>query len=191
VGKALLIRLNAFGMIAVAAIVVVGATAAVARGARTTRRIHARLADALGVKEGTRVTYHGVNVGVVQRLRLTPAGMVIDADLERADVPLRAGDSARVEAGKRVEMGDVKLSVSSVVELVPGAVSAPPLTDRDTLAAAAPRDQKIQYVIDPGRLRDSLARLVQRLRDDSIALARRTQRTVPLAASPRPHSSAP
>jgi phospholipid/cholesterol/gamma-HCH transport system substrate-binding protein len=68
------------------------------RSASDRRVVQAALAQAPGVSEGSPVTYRGVSVGTVQRIRLTDSAVLVTIALSRADVPLRATDRVATHA---------------------------------------------------------------------------------------------
>ncbi|MEP6690118.1 MAG: MlaD family protein [Gemmatimonadaceae bacterium] len=167
-------RLNAIGIIAIAAVILGVSALGVERGRRNTRTVHTLLRDAPDVIVGTRVTYLGVDVGVVQRLRLMNGGVAIDADIHRGDAPMRARDSMRVGVARTVDYDGSRVPAGkATIEIVPGPPSARALASGDTLPPALPRGLTIAPIVDPVRLRDSLANLVRHLRADSAELERR------------------
>ena len=90
------------------------------------------LARADGIREGTKVTYLGVDFGHVERLSIRDGKVIADLRIHRSDAGLRRGDSIRVRADGI--FGDWLL------DIVPGPRNAPLLRPGDTLVAAVPRD---------------------------------------------------
>ena len=102
-----------------AALAVVGALA-IARGPGQPARLHPLLlASASGVREGGLVLYRGLEVGRIRTVALTDTGVLVTLGIERADLVLRASDSARVAT--QGLLGD------KVVDILPGDHHAAPI----------------------------------------------------------------
>ena len=93
--------------------------------------IYADVHAAPGLREGAPVSFRGIAVGEVTHIAFVPDGLRLTISLSRPDVPLRQGDGVRVKPNGI--FGDI------VLELVPGASSAPPVT-QGTLLHEAPLD---------------------------------------------------
>lgn len=87
------------GLTAIIAIVlalVVGGAVSLWRSRTPPTRVVALLPEAPGLIEGSSVQYRGVNVGTIEKLRITGAAVELTLRLERADLPLRNTDRVRV-----------------------------------------------------------------------------------------------
>ena len=92
--------------------------------------VHVIAEQAPGLKKNSRVQYRGVDVGYVRQVYFTPAGVRIDLLLERDDVPIRQQDTVHLRA--------VGAFGAQVVDIVPGAQSAPLVARGATLAKVQP-----------------------------------------------------
>lgn len=92
--------------------------------------IYAQLGTAPGLREGAVVSFRGIAVGHVTHLAFEPNALRLTLSLERADVPVSAGDAVRVRATGL--LGDAG------VEIVPAANPGPPLADGGTLHEVDP-----------------------------------------------------
>lgn len=119
--------------------------------------VHVIAEQAPGLKKNARVQYRGVDVGYVQQVYFTPAGVRIDLLLERDDVPIRQQDT--------VHLRSVGAFGAQVVDIVPGAQSAPLIARGATLTKA----QAESTVSLPVGVWRSLMRMVSS-RADSTAL---------------------
>jgi ABC-type transporter Mla subunit MlaD len=112
--------------LAVAAAIAVGAFLAMApHRPGAGRRFHAVLPSAIGLREGSSVTYLGMDVGEVHRLDIADRHIVITFSVRRPDVDVRATDSVR--------LCTLGLLGDKVVSIVPGPAGAPSLGAGDTL----------------------------------------------------------
>jgi phospholipid/cholesterol/gamma-HCH transport system substrate-binding protein len=123
-------RARLAALIAAATGIVVAIAIAGWRGERTVQRAHTMLPYAEGVREGTRVTYRGVDVGSVKRLAFDTSGVAVDLNLHQP-VPLRTSDS--------IAQRTMGLLGDRVLDIVPGPPSAPLLPDNGFLPGRAPR----------------------------------------------------
>ncbi|HET7458900.1 MAG TPA: MlaD family protein [Gemmatimonadaceae bacterium] len=115
------------------------------------------------LREGTRVTYLGVEAGTVTRIALEPRRVMATLSIARPDVVLHVGDSVRLRT-----MG---FFGDQVVDIVPiGRPESPLLSDRDSLFGPAGPEQRIPpmevfdaIIREAGRIakRDSAARAAQ------------------------------
>ena len=132
-------------LIAAATGIVVAIAIAGWRGERTVQRARTILPYAEGVREGTRVTYRGVEVGSVKRLAFDTSGITVDLHLHQA-VPIRIGDS--------IAQRTMGLLGDRVLDIVPGPPTAPLLPDNGLLHARAPRpDMSPEELVKLLRLR--------------------------------------
>lgn len=92
--------------------------------------VHVIAEQATGLKKSARVQYRGVDVGLVKQVYFTPGGVRIDLLILRNDVPLRAADTVRIAT--------VGGFGEQVVDIQPGAQSAPLISRGATLPAAQP-----------------------------------------------------
>ena len=88
----------------------------------------AMLPSAPGLKEGATVTYRGIEVGKVERIRFADTAVQVEFRLTRSDVPLRTRD--------QVHIASLGLLGDKAMDILPGPVTAPLLQPSDTLAAA-------------------------------------------------------
>ncbi|MDQ6831205.1 MAG: MlaD family protein [Gemmatimonadota bacterium] len=161
------VRLSAFGIVSIAMVILVATCAFVVRERRTTWHAHARLRDAADIAPGSSpLLFRGVRIGVVRSIHLGPGGAIADLELDRGDVPLHALDSVRALAAA---------PFGAPVEIVPGPQNVPLLTAGDTLAPASP-PKPPRSTAEAAVLRDSIAALVAKMREDSIAIAHNLQR---------------
>ena len=93
-------------------------------------RIYALVPEASGVQVGTEVTYRGIPTGRVADITFADSGVRLALDLERADVPLRAGDSLWLRT--RGLLGD------KVIDIKAGPREAPRLREGGELRAMVP-----------------------------------------------------
>ena len=119
--------------------------------------IHVIAEQAPGLKKNARVQYRGVDVGHVQQVYFTPAGVRIDLLLERDDVPIRTQDT--------VHLRPVGAFGAQVVDIVPGAATAPLVASGATL----PKVQPESTVSLPVSVWRSIMRMVSS-KADSAAL---------------------
>jgi ABC-type transporter Mla subunit MlaD len=120
---------------------VLGAVAVIVLGAAlffATRRqrgelrpVVAILPRADGVREGAIVTYLGVEIGYVDRLRIHNGRVVAEIRIHRADADLRQSDTLHLRINGI--FGD------RILDVAPGSRSAPPLGPTDTLIGVAAR----------------------------------------------------
>lgn len=89
------------------------------------RMVTAVLPQADGIREGALVTYLGLEIGYVDRLRIHNGRVIAELRIHRADAELRQGDTLRLRTLGII--GDKVLDVS------PGIRSAPLLGPTDTL----------------------------------------------------------
>ena len=92
--------------------------------------VHVIAEQAHGLKKSARVEYRGVEVGFVKQVYFTPGGVRIDLLLTRADVPIRTQDTVRIKS--------VGAFAEQVVDIQPGAQTAPLITKGATLPKARP-----------------------------------------------------
>jgi len=117
-------------LLALAAICLGAALVFATRSQRGYRQpLIAILPRADGVREGTLVTYLGLQVGQVRRLRIHDGRVVAELRVRGAESPLRRGDSLRLRT--------LGLLGDKVLDVVPGQPGGPPLRDGDTLFVAA------------------------------------------------------
>jgi ABC-type transporter Mla subunit MlaD len=93
-----------------------------------------------GIREGTSVTYLGVDLGVVHRLTIHEGRVVADLRFRRDDAQLRQGDSVRVRL--------LGLLGDKVLDFVPGPRPARLLGPNDTLFAEQPPDIPPEAIIE-------------------------------------------
>lgn len=117
------LRLLLFALIAVVGIVYVGGTYAGLDRLFGTRgyQVTVRLADSGGVFPNAEVTYRGVTVGRVERLRLSDDGIDVLLDIDDDAPPIPAG--ARAVVANRSAVGE------QYVDLVPDRAGGPYLAD--------------------------------------------------------------
>ena len=116
-------------LVVVGAALLTGALAMVRRP-RAAMSINALVPDAPGVRVGADVTYRGIPIGRVAEITFADSGVRLVLDLERADVPLRAGDSLWLRS--------IGLLGDKVLEIKAGPRDAPPLLDGGELRAMVP-----------------------------------------------------
>jgi ABC-type transporter Mla subunit MlaD len=92
--------------------------------------VHVIAEQAPGLKKGARVQYRGVEVGQVKQVYFTPGGVRIDLLIERDDAPIRTQDTVRL-----VSVGAFG---AQVVDIQPGAQTAPLIARGATLPKAQP-----------------------------------------------------
>ena len=115
-------------MLATAVFVLVAALFFATRPVRgEVRYVTAILPRADGIREGTVVTYLGVEVGMVERLRLDDGRVVVDLRIHRDDATMRRGDTLR--ARTLGPIGDKAL------DWIPGPRTSPFLGPGDTIVA--------------------------------------------------------
>ncbi len=147
--------------------IIVATCAFIVRERRTTWHAHAVLRDAADIAPGSSpVVFRGVRIGVVRSIHLGPGGAIADLELDRADVPLHILDSVRAL---------VAAPFGAPVEIVPGPQSVRPLTANDTLPPASP-PKPPRSSVEAGALRDSIAVLITKMREDSVAIAKNLER---------------
>jgi ABC-type transporter Mla subunit MlaD len=124
-------RWQLVGTIAVA---IVGVVVAFVFATRPVREAASRatvvLARGDGVREGTRVTYLGVDFGHVERLAIRDGKVIVELRVHRSDAALRQGDRVRLRTQGII--GD------RLLDVVPGPPGAPLLGPGDTLFSDAP-----------------------------------------------------
>lgn len=123
-------RARLAALMAAAAGIAVALAIAGWRDERTVQRARIILPYAEGVREGTRVTYRGVEVGSVKRLAFDTNGIAVDVTFHQV-VPIRTGDS--------IAQRTMGLLGDRVLDIVPGAPTAPILPDNGFLHARPPR----------------------------------------------------
>ncbi|GAB3457458.1 MCE family protein [Actinophytocola sediminis] len=125
------IRLLLFALIAVAGVVYVGGTYAGLDRLFGTRgyQVVVQLADSGGVFPNAEVTYRGVTVGRVERLRLSDDGIDVLLDIEQDAPPIPAEATAVV--ANRSAVGE------QYVDLVPARAGGPYLTDGSVIPRSA------------------------------------------------------
>lgn len=92
--------------------------------------VHVIAEQAHGLKKSARVQYRGADVGLVKQVYFTPGGVRIDLLIQRNDVPIRAQDTVRITS--------VGAFAEQVVDIQPGAQTAPLLGRGATLVEAEP-----------------------------------------------------
>jgi ABC-type transporter Mla subunit MlaD len=125
------------------------------RAATDRGRVEASLPQAPGLTEGATVQYRGVNVGIVERIRLTDSAVLMTMRLSRTDVPLRATDRVAIRPSGIFGAQAVQIVPSSLGRAwQPGDVlqSLPP----DTLAAL--RNELADAIVRAGLARLEAAR---------------------------------
>ena len=93
----------------------------------TGQRIVVVLPRADGVREGGSVTYRGLLVGRVERLRIIEGRVVAHIEFEHEDVELRVADTIRART--------LGLLGDKVLDITPGPRTAPLVRATDTLVA--------------------------------------------------------
>lgn len=116
--------------LAVAVAVVAALAMTVWRSERTVQRARTVLGHSGGLREGSAVTYRGVEVGFVSRMAFDTNGLAVDLDF-RQEVPLRTGDSATVRS--------LGLLGDMTIDIVPGPPGAPLLPPNGLLPARSPQ----------------------------------------------------
>jgi len=111
------------------AIVVAIAVASVRMNPSSRRHVVVVLPSAPGLREGSAVTYLGVEAGRVERIDLGTGRVVARIGISRSDVALRAGDVIR--------LGSVGLFGDQIVDVMPGPRSARALGEGDTLVVTS------------------------------------------------------
>jgi ABC-type transporter Mla subunit MlaD len=98
------------------------------------RPVTAILPRADGLREGSIVTYLGLEIGYVDRLRIENGRVIAELRIHRADADLRQSDTLRIRT--------LGIFGDRVLDVTPGSRSAPRLGPTDTLfgvaASAAP-----------------------------------------------------
>lgn len=124
-------RLRLWLTIAAALVIAGGAFVFATRPQRGKQQlVIAVLPRANGVREGMPVTYQGLDIGYVERLRLDRGRVVAELRIRRADTEIRRGDTIRLRTLGL--LGDRSLDFS------PGARSAPLVGATDTIFAVIP-----------------------------------------------------
>ena len=117
--------------VAAALVIAVGAFIFATRGQRGKQQlVIAVLPRADGVREGMPVTYRGLDIGYVERLRIDQGRVVAELRIRRADAGIRREDTLKVRTMGLI--GDKSLDFS------PGVVSAPLVVATDTIFAVVP-----------------------------------------------------
>jgi phospholipid/cholesterol/gamma-HCH transport system substrate-binding protein len=111
------------------AIVIAIAVASVRMNPSSRRHVVVVLPSAPGLRQGSAMTYLGVEAGRVESIDLSTGRVVARLGISRSDVTLRAGDAIR--------LGAVGLFGDQVVDVTPGPRSARALGDGDTLVVTA------------------------------------------------------
>jgi phospholipid/cholesterol/gamma-HCH transport system substrate-binding protein len=153
--------------------------------------VTADFADSGGIFSGAEVTYRGVQVGRVQRLRLTPGGVLVDLRLDRGT---RVPTDAKAVVADRSAVGE------QYVDLVPQRDSGPYLTgggriarantaipvpvatvlkDVDTTVGSVDRQQLVTVVDELGTAFAGGGQDLQRLLDAGDALTRSATDALP------------
>lgn len=120
-----MVRLRLWLTIAVAVLALVATGVFVAMNVRSNQMIIAVLPRADGVRVGAPVTYRGLNIGNVERLRIDRGRVIAELRVRREDGKIRQDDTLRIRSVGI--FGDVSL------DFTPGNPSAPFLETTDTL----------------------------------------------------------
>ena len=105
-------------------------TLAVACKRQDTRTAYVVLPIAERLKEGTPVTFRGLEIGVVRKIVLERTGVSAEIVIRRHDAPIHANDRVAIRA--------VGFFGDQVLDIFPSATEGPPLRDGDTLHADPP-----------------------------------------------------
>jgi ABC-type transporter Mla subunit MlaD len=128
-------------MLATAVFVLLAALFFATRPAREDiRYFTAILPRADGVREGTVVTFLGVEVGFVERLRIDDGKVIAQLRVQREDARVRRDDTLRLRPNG--------IFGGMTLDWVPGSRQAPPLADGDTIVALRAPDVSLWGVID-------------------------------------------
>jgi ABC-type transporter Mla subunit MlaD len=133
------------------ALLVVLAVVSVRSNAPGRREVVVALPSAPGLREGSPVTYLGVDAGAVKRIDLSTGRAVVTLGIRRSDVVLRADDVVRLRI--------VGLLGDEVVDIMPGPRSARLVTARDTLVVPP---ERINVLVPSSSFDSALARLLGR-----------------------------
>lgn len=153
--------------------------------------VTADFADSGGIFQGAEVTYRGVQVGRVDRLRLTPGGVLVD---------LRLDKGTRVPTGAKAVVADRSAVGEQYVDLEPQRDTGPYLAaggriaradtaipvpvatvlkDVDTTVGSVDREQLVTVVDELGTAFSSGGQDLQRLLDAGDALTRSATEALP------------
>ena len=117
--------------IAAALAIAVGAFAVAVKYQRGEQQlVIAVLPRAEGVRESSPVTYRGLAIGYVERMRIVQGRIIAELRIRRSDAELRRGDTLRIRT--MGIFGDKTLDFS------PGPLSAPLLQPTDTIVTVSP-----------------------------------------------------
>jgi len=103
-------------------------------------RIVVVLPRADGLREGASVTYSGLLVGRVERLRVVDGRVVANIELQRDDAELRLADTIRLRT--------LGLLGDKVLDITPGPRTAPRVRATDTLVALRPPEIPLDAMSD-------------------------------------------
>jgi phospholipid/cholesterol/gamma-HCH transport system substrate-binding protein len=104
------------------------------------QRIVVVLPRADGVREGASVTYAGLLVGRVERLRIVDGRVLASIELDRDDAEVRMADTIRLRT--------LGLLGDKVLDITPGPRAAPLLRGGDTLVALRPPELPLDAMSD-------------------------------------------
>ena len=153
--------------------------------------VSAQLADSGGIFSGAEVTYRGVTVGRVERLRLDGDGVVVDARLDRGT---RVPKDTRAVVENRSAVGEQYLDLQprssqgpflEAGAVIPRRDTAYPLridqllTHVDDTVSSVPRDDLVTTVDELGRAFDKGGADLQRLLDSGDSLTRAATQALP------------
>ncbi|MFL6100240.1 MAG: MCE family protein [Actinomycetales bacterium] len=153
--------------------------------------VTADFADSGGIFSGAEVTYRGVQVGRVDRLRLTPGGVLVDLRLDKGT---RVPTDAKAVVADRSAVGEQYVDLEPQRDIGPyldaggriaranTAIPVPVATvlkDVDTTVGSVDRQQLVTVVDELGTAFASGGRDLQRLLDAGDALTRSATEALP------------